>query len=159
MLRIQHLLVLFTVLPYFGMAQKTNLPKTNAFFSAIIVSDIDASRVWYCDNLGFKSMERAQAKIPGLYQDNLQNGKMAIELIQIRGSIPQSDALEGKPPKTKLEGFFKFGMKVRKLDKWVEKLKANGVNIYGDIVNDRVTKMRTVIILDPDGNRIQLFGK
>lgn len=60
-------------------------------------------------------------------------------------------------PKTRLQGFFKFGLQVAQFDDWMTHLEKAGVTFHGRVVNDPVSGKRTVLIKDPDGNRIQFF--
>ena len=50
-----------------------------------------------------------------------------------------------------------FGFSVQNFDSRVKQLTSNGVVFQGKVVTDSKTLNRMVIVLDPDGNRIQLF--
>ena len=42
-------------------------------------------------------------------------------------------------------------------DTWVARLKATGVEFQGDVVIDKTSGKKMLVVKDPDGNRIQLF--
>ena len=141
------------------LSQTKLLPKPEAHFSAIIVSNIEASINWYTTNFGFKVLNKIVSKKRGFKQANLKSGSILIELIELNNSLSQTEILKNYPNKTKIEGFFKFGFLVSEFEKWVTHLKHLKVEFYGTVVRDPVSKKKTVLILDPDGNRIQLFEK
>lgn len=140
-------------------AQVNKLPDPSPSFSAIIVSNIDSSITWYREKLGFSISNRVDMEDRGFRMANLKRGNALIELIESKTAIHPKEILEGKPKRTLIAGFFKFGFMVKKFDKWVVYLKASGVDLHGDVVRDKATGKQMLIIKDPDGNRIQLFER
>ncbi len=80
-----------------------------------------------------------------------------IELIEIKFSLDPSKIIESKPKGTRVQGFFNFGFKVKEFDEWISHLEESNTLFQGEVVADPVSNKRMVIVLDPDGNRIQLF--
>ncbi len=134
-------------------AQDKSLPDLTPYFSAFIVSSIDSSIFWYQDILGFELINKTENAERGFYQANLMRGKTLIELIQLNGTLSQNEA----SPNARIEGIFKVGFKVKDFDSWVKYLEEKQVTFRGSVVNDPISGKEMVIILDPDGNRIQFF--
>ncbi|MBO6524105.1 MAG: VOC family protein [Balneolaceae bacterium] len=50
-----------------------------------------------------------------------------------------------------------MGFKIQNFDSWVKYLREKQVSFRGDVVNDPISGKKMVVVLDPDGNRIQFF--
>lgn len=124
--------------------------KVDRTFFSVIVSDIDLSMKWYKEKL--KLVVKADTSMPerGIRQVNLMSDIFHVELIQIQ-STPK--------PEGRFQGLFKVGTAVEHLDDWHSHLLKSKVIFRGDMIDDKLTGMRTFIILDPGSNRIQFFGK
>lgn len=142
-----------------GYGQSGSLPSPEAYFTAIIVSNIDSSIIWYASNFGFEVLNRVELEEKSLKQANLRSGNMLIELIELKSSLSPKTLLENHPKKTKINGFFKLGFLVPEFDKWIDSLKQSDVEFYGEVVIDDLSGKRMQLVMDPDGNRIQLFEK
>lgn len=140
-------------------AQSDILPTLDAYFSALIVNDIDTSKTWYTTLFGCEVINQVHLEERGIKQANLQCGNALLELIEIKDSMDPSTILENKPQGTRLQGFFKFGFEVADFDGWMSRLEQSNAHIHGSVVADPNSGKRTVVLLDPDGNRIQLFEK
>lgn len=138
-------------------SQSTKLPNPAAYFTAIIVNNIDTSISWYSEILGFEVIDETEVANRGLKQANLKRGNIHIELIQISTSVSSTTLLEERPQGTRVQGFFKFGIMVNDFDLWMDHLNNVDANIHGSVVTDPTSNKKMVIIKDPDGNRIQLF--
>lgn len=142
---------------FIAYGQKDPLPDPEAYFTAIIVNDMESSINWYSDHFGFKVLNSIESEERGFKQANLKRGQILIELIELESSLTPKKLLTNYPAKTKIDGFFKFGLIVSDFDRWVASLRDSKVEFYGDVVTDTVSGKRMVILKDPDGNRIQLF--
>lgn len=138
-------------------AQEVERPNLQPYFVAIIVSDLDSSLNWYQKKLGFTIENELRLPERGLGQANLTNGQMKLELIELATALAPSESIPDYGPKTKLQGLFKFGFTTPDFDEWMEYLQQQEVSFQGDVVQDPVRRVRMIIVLDPDGNRIQLF--
>ena len=122
-------LILFNLIliSFLSLGQSELLPKPEAYFSAIIVNDIESSISWYSNNFGFNVLNKVESKAKGFKQVNLKCGDILIELIELDASLTQASLLKNHPKKTKIDGFFKFGFLVSEFDKWVESLEKSKV--------------------------------
>ena len=154
-------IIIFNIIlvSFMGYGQSGSLPSPEAYFTAIIVSNIDSSIIWYASNFGFEVLNRVELEEKSLKQANLRSGNMLIELIELKSSLSPKTLLENHPKKTKINGFFKLGFLVPEFDKWIDSLKQSDVEFYGEVVIDDLSGKRMQLVMDPDGNRIQLFEK
>ena len=127
------------------------------YFSALIVEDIDNSIKWYVDVLGMEVNSQNAIESIGLRQANLSNTLAALELIELGSAVSLSENLPGYTSKTRTIGLFKIGFRTKDFDHWLNHFEEKNVSFNGDVVTDPVTQKRMMIILDPDGNRIQVF--
>lgn len=140
-------------------AQEEKLPDPEAYFSALIVDDIENSITWYVNNIGFEVLNRNESSQAGFKQANLRRGNVLIELIELSTAISAKDAIPNYNSKTRMTGFFKIGFLISDFDKWIHFLEMQKVEFHGTVVNQLESDKRMVIIKDPDGNRIQFFEK
>ena len=153
------IILILTYLPFIGHAQSDILPDPEAYFSALIVNDIDNSISWYSSNLGFKVLNKNEFKEMGFKQANLKRGNILIELIELKSAISPRDVVPNYNNKTRIVGFFKIGFLVADFEKWINHLTQLKVDFHGKVVTDNISGKKMVIIKDPDGNRIQIFEK
>ena len=155
-------LMIFFILPCFPLlvtAQPLNVAGPEAFFAAFIVEDLDTSIVWYSDTWGFKIVDKKSFPNMGFKQANLELADIRIELIELESALDPSEVIPNYDAKTKLMGIFKFGLLLPDFDVWIKHLQDLGVIFHGGIVDDQLRGKKMTIVLDPDGNRIQLFEK
>ena len=159
--KMKHTFIAFilSVAPFLSTAQNDSLPGLEAYFTAIIVQDMDISIDWYTSVLGFDVLNNMASAERGFKQANLTNGSVLLELIELKSAVSSTELLADYPPKTRMTGFFKFGFAVSNFDDWIDHLIQKEVDFYGDVVEDPISGKRMVIITDPDGNRIQIFEK
>lgn len=153
------ILFLSVFLPLGCLAQTKSLPNPEAYFSALIISDLDKSIDWYSNMLGFEVLNKRKFDSAGFKQANMQRGDILIELIELKSSVSPEKIIPNYTAKTRVQGFFKFGLLVSNFDDWIRELTKLKVNFHGRVVKSEETQKRMVIIKDPDGNRIQLFEK
>ena len=146
-------------LPSIAQTQSDTLPDPEAFFSALIVNDIDSSISWYSRILGFKVSSRNESQEMGYKQSNLKRGNVLLELIELRSAISPEEVVPNYSKKTLMRGIFKTGFLVSDFEKWVSHLKESKVDFHGNVVTDDLTGKKMAIIMDPDGNRLQFFEK
>ncbi|MEP1031972.1 VOC family protein [Ekhidna sp.] len=144
---------------YLGYAQEKPELTLDAYFSAIIVADIDSSINWYSTVLGFEIQNRVDSEERGFRQSNLNRNGILLELIQLDRAVQPKDVLPNFTKKTRMNGFFKIGFKVSDFEKWIDHLEKSKASFSGNIVSDPLTGKKMIIITDPDGNRIQIFEK
>ena len=152
-----YLLLLWLSTFYVSSAQSLSVPQ--AYFSALIVENMDSSLNWYTNILQFEVVNQVDLKERGLRQANLSNGETWIELIELSGAIGKAELQESLPPNPRLQGFFKFGFRVNDFDLWKDHFIKHQLIGSSAIVKDPNMGKRMFIIKDPDGNRIQFFEK
>ena len=140
-------------------AQEKKLSDPEAYFSALIVGNIEQSITWYTNNLGFKILNKKAYPDAGFKQANLKAGNTIIELIELNTAISAKDAIPNYNNKTRIIGIFKIGFLISDFDRWIQYLTKQNVEFHGKVVNQIESDKRMVIIKDPDGNRIQFFEK
>jgi len=145
--------------PFSSYAQSKPTQDLEAYFSAIIVSDLDSSITWYSSSLGFEVVNKVESTERGFKQSNLKSGNTLLELIELDRAVSLKDTVSNYSDKMRIIGFFKIGFLVTDFDKWIDRLTNNSVDFSGNVVTDSITGKRMVIITDPDNNRIQIFEK
>ena len=145
--------------PLLSSAQIEANHDLEAYFSAIIVSDIDVSISWYSNSLGFEVLNRMESSEKGLKQSNLKRGDVLIELIELDKAVSLENIVPDYSNKTRVTGFFKLGFLVTEFETWINHLTNEKVDFYGNIVTNDTNGKRMAIITDPDSNRIQIFEK
>ncbi|MFY0631250.1 MAG: VOC family protein [Flavobacteriaceae bacterium] len=151
------LIIVLTV--FNGYSQTTKLPDPEAYFSALIISDIEKSIDWYSNNLGFELINKNESKEMSYKQANLKRGNILIELIELESAVSPEVVIPSYTKKTRLQGFFKVGFLIADFDQWIQELTKLKVEFHGRVAKSNETGKRMVIVKDPDGNRIQLFEK
>jgi len=153
------IILILTYLPFIGHSQSDILSDPEAYFSALIVNDIENSIFWYTDNLGFTVLNQNEFQKLGFKQANLKRGNILIELIELSTAISAKDVVPNYNNKTRIIGFFKIGFLVSDFEKWINHLTLKKVDFHGKVVIDNISGKKMVIIKDLDGNRIQIFEK
>lgn len=154
-----YLILILTLTFASTTAQTESLPDPEAYFSAIIVNNIDESITWYSSIMGFEVLNKVVLEERGISQANLKRGAVLLELIELKSAVNAGDVLKTYSKKTKIKGFFKFGLLVSEFDAWIDFLEKSNVVFNGSVVTDPQSGKKMVVIKDPDGNRIQLFEK
>jgi len=150
-------LVLF-IIYYHSQAQSENTAVDLApSFFALIVQDMDQSLNWYQQHFGFQVDDVKVMEARGIKIANLSQGSTRLELIEFQDVINSNKAIEKLGSQTRVAGVFKIGFDVANFDNMVAEFRKAGVQFRGDVVEDPITGRNMVIVLDPDGNRIQLF--
>lgn len=127
------------------------------YFVAVIVNDIEVSKDWYVNNLGFKVSNQMKLENRGIYQANLERDGALLELIQINSAISKEEFPKPEEGKAYYQGLFKVGFSVEGFDEFIDSLKEKNVEFHGDVVMDERLNTRMVIVKDPDNNYVQLF--
>lgn len=142
-------------------SQETNsVPvETEPFFWAVIVSDMNSSVDWYKKNLGLSVRYLNNYEERGFKQAALERPGLLLELIEMDSAIMPDEVNNADGKKARIGGFFKIGLQVDDFDKWYAWASQSNIVFHGSVVTDPVSKKRTVIILDPDRNRVQVFEK
>ena len=134
------LFVLYLIwIPFWGHAQIGSSLDLEAYFSAVIVTDMDRSIKWYSKVLGFTVVSKFESEERGFKQSNLKRNSILIELIELDNAVSSKDVVPNYTQKTRIIGFFKTGFLVSDFNQWINHLTAEKVDFYGDVVNDNTT--------------------
>lgn len=120
---------------------------------ALWVRNLEKTRAFYTDYLGFKS---------GVKYTNKSNGFSSYFLTYKNGTrlelMTHAEIADSNGPRGKVLGLAHFAISVgsaEAVDKLTEKLRANGISIAGE---PRTTGdgYYESVVLDPEGNRIEI---
>ena len=152
------LILIFLVLFSFDKS-KIVAQEIDPYFTAVLVKNIDTSIAWYTSVLNLKVQNKMESAERGFRQANLSNGKLLIELIELKNSITPDKLLENQNEKPMITGLFKTGFKVTDIESLFNNLRKKEVTFRGSLVTDQQTGKKMFIILDPDKNYLQFFEK
>jgi len=117
---------------------------------AIIASDYQLSKQFYCDILGFTLQAEAYREARDSWKGDLAlNGQYVIELF----SFPSPPA---RPSRPEACGLRHLAFSVEDLDRAVEHLEKHGV-VCEEIRIDPFTDKRFTFFADPDGLPLELY--
>lgn len=128
------------------------------YFTSIIVQDIDTSSKWYSRLFDLEQKDRKSLEDRGITIINLINDQFHLELIEMPNVLFKEDLTKVDQQKA-IGGFFKIGFRVEDFTAWTKKIENLKIEMKGSVVTDPVSEKKMVVILDPDGNRVQLFEK
>lgn len=131
----------------------------NSNFTALLVDDLDASLDWYRTVLGFDVVSRTDSEERGFSQANLIRGDERLELVTLMNIKSLSELLGRPADDVLLNGIFKFGFAVDDFDRWAMHFRKQNVAFRGEVVEDPQSGKRMVVLLDPGGNRVQIFER
>lgn len=126
-------------------------------FVALSVPDAAASARWYKEAFGLRVLDEIKPEDGAAHVLILTSDTLLVEILQLRAA--QSPGKESVESPELTYGIFKVGFHVPDLDAAVTKLRAMKARFDTDIVDDRKHSLRFVLLRDPDGNYVQLFGK
>jgi len=143
------------------------MPITGVSHIGICVRDLEESLGFYRDVLGFQPVARMtdidHADVARLLElDELsmelvfvERDGTRIELIHIQDPPPSGG---GKRPFNRV-GFTHLSLTVADFDEELDRLRALGASLLEDTIGSSPdSNARFAFILDPDGNRIEIFG-
>ena len=130
------------------------MPAAPQFF-ALSVPDATASARWYAEAFGLKVLADFKPDDSGRVVI-LQSDSLLLEILELRAA--QSPGRAAKDSHL-THGIFKVGFHVTDLDGAVRRLREMKADFETDIIDDRTHNLRFVLLRDPHGNRVQLFGK
>jgi hypothetical protein len=134
------------------------VPAAHPAFAAVVVEDADITGAWYGSVFGLEVRndidlgERGRILLLGA------EGGLTVELLQITGSADPVAAIDGVGSRTQIRGPFKAGVFVADVDAVFADVTALGLDADDRVFADEALGLRTFILRDPEGNRIQVFG-
>lgn len=119
-------------------------------FIAIITGDLESSAGWYGAVFGMETVNRIEGD--GHTIQVMESEALIVELIAL-------ETLASRPER-RSPGLFKAGMAVSGFGAHVARWRADGIEFFGhgQTFYDTALDRHSVILLDPDGNRIHVFS-
>lgn len=124
---------------------------------AISVPHLEDAVTWYHDILGFAVEKRSAFPDHHLRLAWLVKDQARLEIIELEGSRPPSEMLPGLDNPALLQGFGKIGFRVTDAARLAAELKRKGVRFQAALRDDAETQTRSFIILDNNGNWLELW--
>jgi hypothetical protein len=109
--------------------------------------------------LGLKIVNKNESEDLGFKVANLKRGNIFVELMELERALSPKDFISSYNQGIRIKGLFKTGFLVSDFEKWMDHFNKKGVLFHGNVVTDELSGNKMVIILDPDGNYIQIFEK
>ncbi len=118
-------------------------------FIAVVTTDHEASARWYTQTFGLERVNAVDGD--GYAMRLLEGATMIVEIIGVDDPPAAPD---------RAAGLFKAGAVIADFDTTVARWREAGVPFFGNgqIFTDEALGRKSVILLDPDGNRVQLFS-
>jgi catechol 2,3-dioxygenase-like lactoylglutathione lyase family enzyme len=133
-----------------------SITPTSPQFVALSVPDAPASARWYSEALGLRVLGEIKPPDGAAHVIILRSDTLLMEILQLRDAKPPAEEGIQKPQLT--HGIFKVGFHVPNLEAAVARLKALDARFETGIVDDQRHRLRFVLLRDPHGNFVQLFG-
>ena len=125
-------------------------------FVGVSVADLATSEAWYRDAFGMKPV--FATKFDGGAVSVLENDWLMVELLHQDAAKPLKQ-IAADTPNYLVHGIFKLGFFIPDLDARLAALAKLDIKPASRIYDDKANKTRNVFIMDPDGNRWQLFER
>ena len=137
-------------------ARAADLAAPPVFF-AISVPNLETSLKWYTENLDLTPVRLPAS--PKVKVALLKGQGLLVELVEHAEAFDLEARLPGVGEHHLVHGLFKVGFFVEDLNATVGRLKKRGVRFKGSVFTDDVANARSILLLDNNGNMIQLFER
>ncbi|MGE0640125.1 MAG: VOC family protein [Thermoanaerobaculia bacterium] len=147
------LLLLLAATPVAG----ANDPAAPPLFFALSVPDLEASIRWYTEKLDLEATRlpaNASARVA-----LLQGEGLLVELVEHSAAFDLAARVPEATGRYLVHGPFKVGFFVHDLDAAVARLRSRGAMFQGSVFTDDVLRAKSILVLDNDGNVLQLFER
>jgi catechol 2,3-dioxygenase-like lactoylglutathione lyase family enzyme len=139
-------------------AQKDSVSQfPRSSFIALFVSDLEGTRNWYEQKLGFKTIY-SDSPEPDIKFAVLEWNGFMLEMIQHPKATKKSTLNNSLPGEKWVEGFFKAGFYTDDLEAWEKILKVRKVEFKNEMIYNPRFRMKLFIIRDPENNLIQFYN-
>ncbi|MEQ6121931.1 VOC family protein [Reichenbachiella sp. MALMAid0571] len=143
------LILLFTVE---GFSQNTN-PEKKLHLSEVrmMARDVFQSAKWYARHLNFKVTKSKHREFV-----ILENGDFTLHIVTAKQTVTPSQ-IEMPPNKERINGYYELGFLCNDLDSLMYQYEGREIRRVKELGFDLDYKTKTVVLADPDGNRVKLF--
>ena len=133
----------------------------------LCVSNLEESLRFYCDILGFRKIQAFQVDGAETVEQllELRDLRMSLTFIELDGqrieliNIANPSASGGGKGDFNRIGYTHLSVKEKDWEAELDRLRAAGVNVLEHTIGAQpASNSRFAFILDPDGNRVELFG-
>lgn len=124
---------------------------------AISVADIDNSIGWYARILNFEVTQRYDFPEDNMSIAFMNRDGFEIELIELANSAPYNAPNNANPSSRR--GFNKLAFQSNDIASLHERVVSKGATMQTSLRGSNRTNEQYFIMLDPDGNWIQVFGE
>lgn len=126
------------------------------YLVAVSVSNLETSAAWYVDHLGFRLVDKKEFPDYKLRIAILERDRFRLELVQTEGAQSPSRLAPGSDNPARILGFGKLAFLVTDVDARARRMKEKGLKLQLEPTRDDKDGTKSFIVLDPDGNWIQL---
>lgn len=131
---------------------------TRQFF-AVSVPDVEAAADWYARVFGMEVEKSIDTEDGSVAIRILAAEHLTVEILQHGDARPLSALKPDVEKSYLLHGIFKVGLQVSDFDGALARLRATGVELVGEPIDDLEGGVRFVLFRDVAGNLLQLFGE
>lgn len=136
-------------------AEESGLP-LSPYLLALSVQDLDASVEWYANVLGFAETERYEFPDDRMRLALMEKDGFELEIIEIADAPPFAAPDPGNPATRR--GFVKLAFYSGEIQALYDAARDAGAQVQSPLRSSNRTGGRFFILLDPDGNWVQVFG-
>mgnify|MGYP003647376472 CR=1 FL=1 len=135
-----------------GYAQNINPEKPVHLFEVkMMARDVFQSAKWYAKHLNFKVTKSKHREFV-----ILENGDFTLHIVTAKQTITASQ-VRMTPNKERINGFYELGFLCNDLDSLMYQYEGREIRRLKEPGFDMDYKTKTVVLADPDGNRVKLF--
>lgn len=135
-----------------GQAQNVNLEKPIHLSEVrMMARDVFQSAKWYAKHLNFKVTKSKHREFV-----ILENGGFTLHIVTAKQTITASQ-VKLPPNKERINGFYELGFLCNDLDSLMYQFEGREIRRLKEPGFDMDYKTKTVVLADPDGNRVKLF--
>lgn len=143
------IVLLFGVMDVRG--QKTEGGEVQLIAGTLIARDIIKSASWYVKHLNFKVKESKREEYA-----IIENGHFILKVVTAKRTITAAQ-VRMPEKKERINGFYELGFLCSDLDSLMYQYEGRGIRRLQELEYDEDYNTKTVVLADPDGNRVKLF--
>ncbi len=119
--------------------------------ATLVARDIIKSASWYVRHLNFKVKKSKRGELA-----IIENGHFSLTVVTAKRTVTASQ-VKLPEKKERINGFYEIGFLCSDLDSLLYQYEGRGINIVQQPEYNEYFQATTVVLADPDGNRVRLF--